>query len=158
MTTGPAPAGIYDYMLGGTRFTDADQQAAEHAEATTPGVRAAILDNRAFAQRAVRHLAGQGIRQFIDLGSGYPTAGAVHETAAEIATRLRVLYVDYDPDVVTVTNELVTMPGVAAAAYDLRRPAEIIDSPEAAKVIDWSQPVAVLMIAVLHFVSDAANP
>lgn len=158
MTTGPTPAGIYDYMLGGTYFTEADRRAAEQAEATAPGVRGAILENRAFAQRAVRYLARQGIRQFIDLGSGYPTAGAVHEIAAETTVEPRVLYVDYDPAVVSLTNQAVITPGVAAATYDLRKPAEIVDSPEAAKIIDWSQPVAVLMVAVLHFVSDAENP
>jgi S-adenosyl methyltransferase len=158
MTTGPTPAGIYDYMLGGTYFTEADRRAAEQAEATAPGVRGAILENRAFAQRAVRYLARQGIRQFIDLGSGYPTVGAVHETAAEITAEPRVLYVDYDPAVVSLTNQITAAPGVAAAAYDLRRPGEITGSPEAAKVINWSRPVAVLMVAVLHFVSDAEDP
>jgi len=158
MTAGPTPAGIYDYMLGGTYFTEADRRAAEQAETAAPGVRGAIVENRAFAQRAVRYLARQGIRQFVDLGSGYPTAGAVHETAAEITAGPRVLYVDYDPAVVSLTDEIVSAPGVAAAAYDLRRPSEIMDSPEAAKVINWSQPVGVLMVAVLHFVSDAEDP
>jgi S-adenosyl methyltransferase len=158
MATGPTPAGIYDYMLGGMHHAQADREAGEQAEATAPGTRSAIRENRAFVQRAVRYLAGLGIRQFVDLGSGYPTRGSVHETLAGIADEPRVLYVDYDPAVVRLTGELVTKPGVAAAAYDLRRPAEIIGSPEAGKVIDWSQPVAVLMAAVLHFVSDAEDP
>lgn len=106
----------------------------------------------------MRYVAAQGIRQFVDLGSGYPVTGSVHETAAEVVEGPRVLYVDYDPAVVSLTDRIVTMPGVAAAAYDLRRPAEIMDSPEAAKVIDWSRPVAVLMVSVLHFVSDAEAP
>jgi S-adenosyl methyltransferase len=106
----------------------------------------------------VRYLSRQGIRQFIDLGSGYPTVGGVHETASEIAAGPRVLYVDYDPAVVSLTDEIVAAPGVAAAAYDLRRPDQIMDSQEAAKVINWWQPVGVLMVAVLHFVSDAEDP
>lgn len=158
MTEGPTPAGIYDYMLGGTEFTEADRRAAEQAEANAPGVRVAILENRAFVQRAVRYLARQGIRQFVDLGSGYPTRGSVHETAAEIIAEPRVLYVDYDPAVVGLTGRLAYPPGVGAAAYDLRRPGEIMESPAAGKLIDWSQPVAVLMAAVLHFVTDAENP
>jgi S-adenosyl methyltransferase len=158
MVTGPTPAGVYDYMLGGTHHTQADREAGEQAEATAPGVRSAIRENRAFVQRAVRYLAQRGVRQFVDLGSGYPTGGSVHEIVAGIVGEPRVLYVDYDPAVVSLTGQLVAEPGVVAAAYDLRRPTEIIGSPQAAKVIDWSQPVAVLMVAVLHFVSDAEDP
>jgi hypothetical protein len=103
-------------------------------------------------QRAVRQIARQGVRQYLDLGSGLPTAGPAHEIAGEIIAGPRVLYVDYDPAVVALARELVQAPDVTAAAYDLRRPEQIIGSPEAARLIDWSEPVAVLMAAVLHFV------
>jgi hypothetical protein len=158
MAVVPTPAGIYDYMLGGTHHTTADRQAAEQAQAAAPETRTAIVENRAFVQRAVRYVARQGTRQFIDLGSGYPTAGPVHETATEIIAGPRVLYVDYDPAVVTLARQLTSTPGIAAAAYDLRDPGQVIASPEAAQVIDWSQPVAVLMAAVLHFVTDQEDP
>jgi S-adenosyl methyltransferase len=158
MTSQPTPAGIYDYFLGGTHYTIADREAAEQAYAAAPEVRTAIIGNRQFVQRAIRHLALHGLRQFIDLGSGYPTAGAVHEVAAEATLRPHVLYVDYDPSVVELTRRLVSAPGIAAASYDLRKPEQIIQSPEAREVIDWSRPVVVLMAAVLHFVSDAQGP
>jgi SAM-dependent methyltransferase len=158
MATGPTPAGIYDYMLGGTHYTVADREAAEKAQATSPATLPAVRENRAFLQRAVRYLAARGVRQYVDVGSGYPTAGPVHEIAAETINRPRVLYVDYDPSVVRLTRQLAIDPGIAAAAYDLRDPGKIINSPEAAEIIDWSQPVAVLMVATLHFVGDAEDP
>ena len=156
--TAPTPAGIYDYMLGGGHHTAADREAAERALAAAPEARTGIVANRAFLQRAVRFAAGHGIRQFIDLGSGYPTAGPVHEVAAEQITGPRVLYVDYDPAVVALSRQVISAPNVTAAAYDIRTPERIIASPELAGLIDWSQPVAVVMVAVLHFITDEQDP
>jgi O-methyltransferase involved in polyketide biosynthesis len=157
-TAVPTPAGIYDYVLGGTHHTAADREAAEKALAAAPEGRAGIIENRAFMQRAVRFLGARGIRQYIDLGSGYPTVGAVHEIAAEAIAEPRVLYVDYDPAVVALSNQVIKDMKVTAAAYDVREPERIIESPELAELIDWSEPVAVLMAAVLHFLTDEENP
>jgi hypothetical protein len=154
----PSSAGIYDYILGGQSHTAADRDAAEKALALAPDFRFAAIENRAFLQRAVRYLAGRGVRQYIDIGSGYPTAGPVHEVAAEIVADPHVVYVDYDPAVADRSRALVTSPYVAVVRHDLRRPLDIIDDPDVARLIDWSQPVAVLMVAVLHFVPEAANP
>lgn len=116
-------------MLGGTHHTAADREAAEKALAAAPEGRAGIIDNRAFTQRAVRFAASRGVRQYIDLGSGYPTAGPVHEVAAETITNPRVLYVDYDPAVIALSRRIIQVPGVTAAAYDLREPERILESP-----------------------------
>jgi O-methyltransferase involved in polyketide biosynthesis len=150
----PTAAGIYDYLLGGANHTEADREAAESAMKVAPEARFAAVENRAFLQRAVRYAAAHGVRQFIDLGSGYPTGGAVHEIAAEIEDGPRVLYVDRDPAVAAFCQETVRSPHVAAAVHDLRHPWDIIDDPVTAQVIDWSQPVAVLMVAILHFVPE----
>ena len=150
----PTPAGIYDYLLGGTHYTAADREAAEKAVAAAPEGRTGIIENRAFMQRAVRFVAGRGIRQYIDLGSGYPTVGPVHEVAGEIITDPHVLYVDYDPAVIALSRRIIQVPNVTAAAYDIRDPEPILASPELAGLIDWAEPVAVLMVAVLHFVED----
>ena len=154
----PTPAGIYDYALGGTHYTAADREAAEGAFAAAPEGRTGMVENRAFMQRAVRFVAGRGVRQYIDLGSGYPTGGPVHEIAAAEIAGARVLYVDYDPAVVALSRQVIQDPAVAAAAYDLRDPERIIASPELADIIDWAEPVAVVMAAVLHFVTDEEGP
>jgi len=152
------PAGMYDYFLGGTHHSAADREAAERALAIAPEARPIALENRAFMQRAVRYIARRGVRQYIDIGSGFPTAGPVHEIAAEIVTDPRVLFVDYDPAVIALNRELLQSPNIVTVAHDLRRPWDIIDDPGAARLIDWSEPVAVLMVAILHFVTDAENP
>jgi S-adenosyl methyltransferase len=115
----------------------------------------ACRDNRAFLQRAVRHLARAGIRQFLDIGTGLPTMGAVHETAPGA----RVAYVDYDRTVVNHARALLaTTPDVIAAEGDLRRP-QAITADEAIRAhLNFSQPVAVLLVAVLHFITDAGQP
>jgi O-methyltransferase involved in polyketide biosynthesis len=154
----PTPAGIYDYMLGGRHHTAADREAAERALAAAPEARAAIVANRAFLQRAIRFAAANGVRQYIDLGSGYPAAGSVHEVAAEQVSDPRVLYVDYDPAVVALSRQVISAPTVTAAIYDIRDPDRIIASPEVAELIDWSQPVAVVMVALLHFITDEEDP
>jgi hypothetical protein len=150
----PTPAGIYNYLLGGSHHSAADREAAEEALALAPEARFAAVENRGFMQRAVRYIARQGVSQYIDVGSGFPAAGAVHEIAAESVVDPHVLYVDYDPAVAAMAREIVHSPNVVAAVHDLRRPWDIIDDPGTAGVIDWSRPVAVLMVAILHFVRE----
>lgn len=154
----PSPAGIYDYLLNGQHHSAADREAAENALAIAPETRFAALENRAFLQRAVRYVAEHGVRQYIDIGSGYPTAGPVHEVAGQIVTDPHVVYVDYDPEVASLSRTLLRSPNVVTLAHDLRHPWHIIDDPEVARLIDWSEPVAVLMVAILHFVTDADDP
>jgi SAM-dependent methyltransferase len=153
-----SPAGIYDYLLGGDHHSAADREAAEKALAIAPEGRFAALENRAFLQRAVRYAAERGVRQFIDIGSGYPTAGPVHEIAAQTVAGPHVVYVDYDPAVAALGRKLVRSANVATVVHDLRRPWDIIDDADVARLIDWSQPVTVLMVAILHFVTDAEDP
>jgi hypothetical protein len=153
-TPAPSQAGIYDYMLGGEHYTEADREAAQKALAIAPESRPATIENRAFLQRAVRYVAGRGVRQYVDLGSGFPTAGPVHEVAAEIIADPRVLYVDRDPKVIEVSREIVRSPDVVTVAHDIRSPWDIIDDPQTARIIDWSRPVAVLMVAILHFLTS----
>ena len=154
----PTPAGIYDYLLGGQHYSAADQAAAEQAVAMTPATRTEVIENRAFLRRAVRYLASRGITQYVDLGSGYPAAGAVHHTAAELIASPRVLYVDFDPRVAEISRGLLDSPDTAVIVRDVRRPAEIIGDPQTRRLIDWSRPVAVLMVSILHFIQDEDDP
>jgi hypothetical protein len=153
-----SPAGIYDYLLGGNHHSAADREAAGKALSIVPETRYAARENRAFVQRAVRHIGRQGVSQYIDIGSGFPTAGPVHEIARETITDPHVLYVDYDPLVTALGHELLNEPCTVIARHDLRRPWNIIDDPDAIRLIDWSKPVAVLMAAILHFVKDEESP
>jgi O-methyltransferase involved in polyketide biosynthesis len=153
-----SPAGIYDYLLGGTNCSAADRAAAEKALALVPQARFAALENRAFMQRAVRFIANRGVSQYVDLGSGFPTVGAVHEIAGGIVADPHVVYVDYDPTVASASRELLRSPNIVTVAHDLRHPWDVIDDPDVIRLIDWSEPVAVLMVAILHFVTDAENP
>ena len=152
------PAGIYDYLLGGRHHSTADREAAEKALAIAPEARFAARENRAFLQRVVRYIAGQGVRQYIDIGSGFPTVGPVHEIATEVVPDPHVIYVDYDPAVTALSRELLKSPNAVTIARDLRYPWDIIEDPEVTRLIDWSQPVAVLMVAILHFIPDAEDP
>jgi O-methyltransferase involved in polyketide biosynthesis len=150
----PSVPGIYNYLLGGTDHSAADQAAAEAILAGAPDTRFAVRENRAFLRRAVTYAAEQGVRQFVDLGSGFPSAGAVHEIAAEIVDDPHVLYVDHDPVVAEFCRDRVRSPNVAVVVHDLLDPWSIIDDPVTARLIDWSQPVAVLLVAILHFVKE----
>ncbi len=139
--TVPSPAGIYDYLLCGDHHSAADREAAEKALALAPEARFAALENRAFLQRAVRYIAERGVRQFIDLGSGYPTASPVHEIAGESVADQHVVYVDYDPAVARLSRALLRSANVVTVMHDVRRPWHIIDDPDVARLIDWSEPV-----------------
>src|ERR1700677_818256 len=125
-----------------------------------PDGREAAYQNRRFLRRAVRFLASEaGIRQFIDIGTGLPTQGNVHEVAHEINSAARVMYVDYDPIVIAHAQALLaTEPTVVAINRDLRTPEEILAHPALQALIDFSEPVAVLLISVMHFIKDKENP
>jgi S-adenosyl methyltransferase len=154
----PSQAGIYDYLLDGDQYSPADAAAAEQAMVALPGMRLAARENRAFLQRAVRYAARHGVRQYLDVGSGFPAAGPVHEVVAEIVADPHVVYVDYDPAVIAVSRELLHSPRLTAVNHDFRRPADILGDPAVSALIDWSQPVAISLAAVLHFVPDEADP
>jgi SAM-dependent methyltransferase len=153
-------ARVYDYWLGGSHNFRADQDAARTLIALDTNMRTVMRANRAFIGRAVRFLAAQaGIRQFLDIGSGIPTAQNVHEVAQAFAPGSRVVYVDND-EVVVAHSRLILQdnPDAAVVQADLREPAKILAAPETQLLIDFSQPVAVLLVAVLHFIPESAGP
>jgi SAM-dependent methyltransferase len=156
----PSPARIYDYLLGGKDNYPADRAAAEEILAAAPDARLFALENRAFLRRAVKFLAAEaGIRQFIDIGSGLPTEGNVHEIAQVYAPEARVVYVDNDPVVLAHTRSMLH--GVANTAIieqDLRRPAGVLADRELAKLIDFQEPAGLLLVAIVHFIADSDDP
>lgn len=156
----PSPARIYDYWLGGSNNFAADREVAERAAAAMPTLKAAIWANRAFLRRAVKALVTEyGMTQFLDLGSGVPTVGNVHEIAQAADPSCRVLYVDIDPVAVAHGHSLLAGNAQASVIHaDLRHPATVLEHPKTAELIDFSKPVAVLMIAVLHFIPDEEQP
>ena len=155
----PSPARIYDYLLGGSHNFAVDRELAERVLAAAPQVRLAAHANRAFLRRAVDHLVAAGVRQFVDLGSGIPTVGNVHETARRAAPDARVVYVDHDAVAVSHSREIVAAtPGVVAIQADIREPDTVINNPLLRETIDLSRPVGLLMLAVLHFVVDDSLP
>lgn len=154
-----SPARYYDYLLGGKDNYAVDREAAEHLIEIIPQLRPAMRANRGFLVRAVRFLAESGITQFVDIGSGLPTQGNVHEIAQGVNPDARVVYVDNDPIVLAHGRALLEENShTAVIAGDMLQPNEIITDPRLGEFIDWSQPVAVLMVAVLHFVTDDRNP
>jgi hypothetical protein len=158
-TAVPNPARIYDYFLGGKDNFPADREVADQLVAIAPVARDVVEDNRAFLRRAVRFLARDaGIRQFIDLGSGLPTQGNVHEIAQEVAAEARVVYVDNDAMVVTHSRALLAGDNTVAIQADLREPESILAHPEVRQLIDFDRPVALLLVAILHFVPDDQDP
>jgi hypothetical protein len=154
--TRPSVARMYDYYLGGKDNFEIDRAAVQRVEEAMPEIRQLAQENRAFLRRAVRYMARQGIRQFIDIGSGLPTAGNTHEIAQEIIPDARVVYVDNDPVVLIHGRAiLATDENTAVAAADMRRPAEVLEHPETVKLIDFNEPVGVLLIAMTHFLTTA---
>ena len=153
------PARIYNYWLGGKDNYEADRQAAEQAIAVTPDILPGVRANRAFLRRAVEFAAGQGIRQFLDIGTGLPTADNTHEVAQDIAPESRVVYVDNDPIVLAHARALLTSTPEGATAYvdaDARDTAKIIES--AAGLLDLTRPVAVMALMVLQYIPDSDHP
>jgi hypothetical protein len=157
--TTPNVARIYDYFLGGKDNFAADRAAADKLTAMMPQLPAVARANRAFVRRAVRFAAaGQGIRQFIDVGAGLPTQGNVHEVARQAAPDARVVYVDNDPVVCCHGNALLADKATGIIEADLRKPEEIINDPLTRALIDFAEPVTLLLTSVLHFVPDDDDP
>jgi hypothetical protein len=153
-------ARVYDYWLGGSHNFRADQDAARALIALEPNVRAIMRANRAFLGRAVRFLAAEaGISQFLDIGSGIPTEQNVHEVAQDTAPGTRVVYADND-EVAVAHSKLILAgnPDVTVIQADLRDTAKILADPATQRLIDFTQPVAVLLAAVLHFIPDSDDP
>lgn len=158
-TSRPHPARIYDYLLDGKDNYEVDQRAAEELAAAAPEVRIGVRANRAFLQRAVRYVVGTGVRQILDIGTGLPTSPNVHETAQSIAPDVRIAYVDNDPIVNAHANALLSRSGETSIVLaDLRDPRDVLDHPDVRRVIDFDEPVALLLVAILHFVTDAEKP
>jgi hypothetical protein len=160
--TRPHPARRYDYWLGGKDNFQADRDAAEAIAAVFPHIRTAARENRAFMQRAVSFLAAEaGVRQFLDIGTGLPTANNVHDVAQGIAPESRIVYVDNDPLVLSHARALLTSSEQGATAYidaDARNPEKILLDPAVQNTLNWSEPVALLLVAVLHFIEDDDDP
>ena len=155
----PSVARMYDYYLGGKDNYQVDREAADRMIEVVPEIRQGMRENRAFLRRAVRFMARQGIRQFIDIGAGLPTVGNTHEIAHEIAPDARVVYVDNDPVVLVHARALLaTEDNITVAAADMRRPAEVFEHPETTRLLDFDAPVGALMIAMAHFLTDEERP
>jgi S-adenosyl methyltransferase len=166
--TGPLPfdtsvanhARVYDYLLGGKDNYAADRAAVDAVLEIYPDLAFTARANRAFLGRAVRYLAGEaGIRQFLDIGTGIPTAGSTHEVAQAIAPEARVVYVDYDPIVLAHARALLTGEESGATEYihaDLRDTPAVLS--QARQLLDFSKPVAITLIAILHAIPDSDNP
>jgi hypothetical protein len=158
----PNVARMYDYMLGGKDNYPTDREAARRTFAVLGEevVRGTVSQNRQFLGRAVRYLAAErGIRQFLDIGTGLPTMNSVHEVTQSVAPDSRVVYVDNDPVVLTHARDMLHgLPGTVITNHDFRDPEGILADPRIRAMIDFGQPVAVLLIAILHFVADADNP
>jgi S-adenosyl methyltransferase len=154
------PARVYDYWLGGRDNFAADREAAERVLAATPGLRMRVRANRAFLARAVRFLAGPaGIRQFLDIGTGIPSADNTHEVAQSVAPTARIVYVDNDPIVLAHARALLnSAPGGATeyASADLRDPETILAA--ARQTLDFERPIAVVLLGVLHLIQDSEDP
>ncbi|MEU8460417.1 SAM-dependent methyltransferase [Streptomyces sp. NPDC029003] len=155
----PSVSRIYDYYLGGSHNFEVDREAARRAMEFMPGLPKVMQANRAFMRRAVRHAVAEGITQFLDIGSGIPTFGNVHEVAHAASPEARVVYVDHDP--VAVAHSQAVLAGddrTGVVAADLRKPQDILAAPETARLLDLERPVALLLVAVLHFLEDADEP
>src|SRR6201996_5544855 len=160
--TGPRPsvAGVYDYLLGGTDHSPADQAVGDQIMAALPEAAVGVRAQRDVLRRAVRHLAAEaGVAQFADLGSGLPTADNVHQIAQRHHPGAPGLYVDHDPAVVAKSQQrLAADENTLALSVDLRDPAAVLADPAVAAHLDWTQPVALLMCGILHYVPDDDHP
>ena len=151
------PARMYDYYLDGKDNYEADRKAAEAALQAAPELRAIAQENRAFLRRAVRHLVDSGVRQFLDIGAGLPTQRNVHEVAQETAPESRVVYVDNDPIVLVHARALLSthpLGRTAVVQADVRDPAAILADDQVRALIDFDEPLAVMLVSVLQFVPD----
>ncbi|MEV4565354.1 SAM-dependent methyltransferase [Nonomuraea sp. NPDC049419] len=155
----PSSARVYDYLLGGKDNLGVDREVAERLLAVAPDSRLVARANRQFQVEVVGHLSEQGIRQYIDLGTGIPTYPNVHEVARKARPDVRAIYVDNDPVVYMHAQVMLTdSPTVAGVHADLRRPADILGHRDVVELIDFGEPVCVLMVGVLHFIMDEEDP
>ncbi|HYS41901.1 MAG TPA: SAM-dependent methyltransferase, partial [Pseudonocardiaceae bacterium] len=151
----PSQARVYDVHLGGRHNFAADRRVAAEVAARMPELPTVLRANRDFLRRSVQHLVDQGVRQFLDLGSGIPTSGNVHDVAQQANAECRVLYVDNDPVAVAHSQEILAgNPWASAIEGDLTLPDQVLGNRELRDLLDLNQPLAVLMVAVLHFQPD----
>jgi hypothetical protein len=159
-TTTPHPARIYNYWLGGKDNFEADREAARAAMAANPGIVADVRANRAFLARVVRYLASEcGVRQFLDIGTGLPTENNTHDVAQAAAPAAKIVYVDNDPIVLVHAHALLTSSPEGATAYvkaDVRNTPAILE--EASETLDFTEPVALLLLIILHLIPDGDDP
>jgi hypothetical protein len=157
--TRPSAARVYDYYLGGSHNLEVDRHLAREAIGLWPDLPMIMRANRAFLRRAVGYLLDQGVTQFLDIGSGIPTVGNVHDLVHAVDPRAGVVYVDNDPVAVAHSRAILDgRPHTAVVHGDLRAPERLLADPELTRTIDLDRPVAVLLVAVLHFVPDADDP
>jgi hypothetical protein len=158
-TDRPHNARVYDYLLGGKDNYAADRRAAEAALAAAPSIQISMRANRRFMVRATRYAADElGIRQFLDIGTGIPTAPNLHEVAQQAAPEARIVYVDNDPIVLVHARALMASTPQGSTAIvqaDLTQPRAILGAPEVSTGLDWTRPIALSLITVLQFVQDA---
>jgi hypothetical protein len=158
-TSSPNTARIYDYILGGRENFKADRDAADSLMRLLPDAKQMVRDYRDFLRRVVCYLSEQGIGQFLDIGSGLPTQENVHQVAHRANPRAKVGYVDHDPMVISHGNSLLAKSKeVIVVQADLRQPGDLLSRPEIRDHFDFGQPIAVLLLQVLHFVSDDDDP
>jgi S-adenosyl methyltransferase len=155
----PSPARLYDYFLGGTANFAVDRAAAEKLKAAAPEVVDGMWANRGFYGRAAVWIAEQGIRQFIDIGSGLPTQNNTHQAVHKVAADARVVYADNDPMVAAHADALLAEDGTTTViTADVRDPDALLGHPALLRLIDFAEPAGVLMTAVMHFVPDESDP
>lgn len=156
----PNVARVYDYLLGGKDHFAADREFAAKLVEARSDTQMTVRENRAFLGRIVTWLAEQGVRQFLDLGTGLPTSDNVHQVVQRIDPATRIVYVDNDPAVISHAQALLAHPSknVGVVHADLRDPAAVLGAPQTQELIDWDQPVAILMLAILHFIPDTDKP
>jgi hypothetical protein len=158
-TTVPNAARMYDFLLGGKDNFASDRDAVGKLVEVAPDTPRRARLNRAFMGRAVRYVAGQGLRQFLDVGAGLPTQQNVHQVAQSVAPDARTVYVDNDPVVLSHARALLAADQqTAAVAGDVREPARILSNPQVRELLDFTRPVCVLLVSILHFVPDSAGP
>ncbi|MEV0294729.1 SAM-dependent methyltransferase [Nocardia sp. NPDC050710] len=155
----PSASRVYDYFVGGMHNFEIDRQLAQQIAAFTPNIAETMRANRELLRRCVRFLVDAGITQFLDIGSGIPTVGNVHEVAQSGNPSARVVYVDIDPVAVAHSSAILDgNPNTAVIHADAAQPDAILNDPQVTGLIDFEKPVAVLLLGVLHFVADDADP
>lgn len=155
----PSAARCYDFYLGGAHNFEVDRELGRSVMQVVPNIQEVARDNRAFLRRAVRYCLEQGITQFLDLGSGIPTAGNVHEIVHAVDPNARVVYVDNEAVAVAHSETMLEdVPNATIVHADMLDADKVMDSPEAARLLDFSKPIAVMMVAVIHFVNWEARP